>query len=39
MCIALTRTNPSWTALFATRAATSSVMSMISWRCLVLNQR
>src|SRR5688500_8860173 len=39
MCIAATSTIPSATPLFLTTAATSSVMRMNCWRCLVLNQR
>src|SRR5213076_882729 len=39
MCIALTRTKPSWMPLVRTCSATSSVTSMISWRDFVLNQR
>ena len=39
MCIAETSTMPSFTPLFCTIAATSSVMRMNSWRVLVLNQR
>ena len=32
MCMALTKTKPSRTVLASTSLATSSVMSMISWR-------
>src|SRR6187551_2541524 len=39
MCMAETSTMPSFTPLFFTAAATSSVMRMNSWRFLVLNQR
>ena len=39
MCIADTSTMPSFTPLFLTMAATSSVMRMNSCRFSVLNQR
>ena len=39
MCIADTSAVPSFTPLFFTIAATSSVMRMNSCRCFVLNRR